>query len=228
MEKKSVYVMTCGEMCKIGVSKNPKRRLKEIQIGNPNAEIIYKSTPVFNAYEIECSLHKMYKENCIGREWFLIKNIQNVIDLIKEKIKVDGIFEIQKKNDSDKLCNEMFFTIIEKLEKESEKIEHEIQDMRKENERVQDFLYYISGMKNECDYANLIYRTIFGKSVKELEEEFGIGKTDHLRDCFTAEELKSIQSKEMLVSSLIDCGWGYASIKAFLEENCQNQMEKKG
>ena len=41
-----------------------------------------------------------------------------------------------------------------------------------------------------------------------------------LRDCFSAEDLKAIQSMECMVSGLIDCGWGYDRIKDFIAEKC--------
>lgn len=93
-------------------------------------------------------------------------------------------------------------------------VRHIVTDMIKqsqENERMHGHAY--------STYTDMIYRCLFGKSAKQLREEFGIGKTDNLRDCFTKEELQAIGSKEMLVSSLIDCGWGYEKIKEFLEIN---------
>lgn len=69
------------------------------------------------------------------------------------------------------------------------------------------------------NYTNLIYRTLFGKSAKELEQEYGIKAKENLRDFFTGEDLAKVQSAEMLVSSLINCGWGYERIKDFVQEN---------
>ena len=68
-------------------------------------------------------------------------------------------------------------------------------------------------------YTNVIYKVIFGKNAKQLREEYGINKKDDLRDCFAAEELQAVQSAEMLVSSLISCGWGYDQIKDFVMKN---------
>lgn len=79
-----------------------------------------------------------------------------------------------------------------------------------ENERMHGHAY--------STYTNVIYKAVFGKDARQLREEFGIGKKENLRDYFTQEDLKSIQSKEMLVSGLIDCGWGYDQIKKFLLE----------
>lgn len=78
------------------------------------------------------------------------------------------------------------------------------------------------------NYTNLIYKTLFGKTAKELEDEYGVKPKENLRDFFTGNDLEKVQSMEMLVSSLIGCGWGYASIKAFVAENCQNQIGEGG
>lgn len=66
------------------------------------------------------------------------------------------------------------------------------------------------------NYTNLIYRTLFNKSAKELEQEYGMKPKENLRDYFTGGDLEKVQSAEMLISSLISCGWGYKEIKDFL------------
>ena len=81
----------------------------------------------------------------------------------------------------------------------------------KENERMHGHAY--------STYSNCIYKVIFGINAKQLREKYGIGKTDSLRDCFSEEELKAVQSMECLVSGLIDCGWSYDMIKEFIEQN---------
>lgn len=68
------------------------------------------------------------------------------------------------------------------------------------------------------NYTNLIYRTLFDKSAKDLEKEYGVKPRENLRDYFTGEDLARVQSMEMLVSSLINCGWGYEEIKGFVKE----------
>ena len=87
----------------------------------------------------------------------------------------------------------------------------------KENERMHGHAY--------STYTNVIYKSLFGKDAKQLRNEFGILKSDNLRDCFTQEELQAIQSKEMLVCGLIDCGWGYEQIKEFLQNNNIKMIE---
>lgn len=73
-------------------------------------------------------------------------------------------------------------------------------------------------------YTNCIYKALFGFDAARLRKEYGIGKTDNLRDCFSAEELKAIQSMERLVSGLVDCGWEYSQIKTFIEQNNARQQ----
>lgn len=69
------------------------------------------------------------------------------------------------------------------------------------------------------NYTNCIYKALFGKNAAQLREEYGIGKTDALRDYFGQEDLEAIQSMECLVSGLVSCGWGYDQIKEFIAQN---------
>lgn len=85
-----------------------------------------------------------------------------------------------------------------------------------ENERMHGHAY--------STYTNVIYKSIFGRNAKQLREEYGIGKKDNLRDCFSEEELKAVQSAEMLVSSLISYGWGYDQIRDFIMKNTPKQL----
>lgn len=80
-----------------------------------------------------------------------------------------------------------------------------------ENERMHGHAY--------STYTNCIYKVLFGMNAKQLREKYQIGKKDNLRDCFTEEELKAIQSMECLVSGLVDCGWSYDKVKEFIEQN---------
>lgn len=77
-----------------------------------------------------------------------------------------------------------------------------------ENERMHGFAY--------STYTDLIYKTVFGKNAKQLREEYGITKNNNLRDLFSHEELAKVKSVEMVVSGLVDCGWGYDEVKDFV------------
>lgn len=73
-------------------------------------------------------------------------------------------------------------------------------------------------------YTNCIYKVLFGMNANHLREKYGISNKENLRDYFTEEELKAVQSMECLVSGLVDCGWGYDQIKAFIEQNNIRQI----
>lgn len=78
-----------------------------------------------------------------------------------------------------------------------------------ENERMHGHAY--------SNYTNCIYKVLFNMNASQLRERFKVDKKDSLRDYFTVEELQQIQSMENLVSGLIDCGWSYEQVKAFIE-----------
>lgn len=65
-------------------------------------------------------------------------------------------------------------------------------------------------------YTDLIYKAVFGKNTRQLRETLKLDKKANLRDFFSVEELRAVQSKEFLVSGLIGCGMSYQQIKTFL------------
>ena len=70
------------------------------------------------------------------------------------------------------------------------------------------------------NYTKLIYKAIFGKSPKELREQYGLTKpSQNLRECFTEDELAEVARLEGLVSGLLNYGWGYQQIKDFVMQN---------
>lgn len=77
-----------------------------------------------------------------------------------------------------------------------------------ENERMHGHAY--------STYTDMIYKALFGKNARQLREEMGLEKNENIRNHFGEEELKKVQSMEMLVSGLIGCGWGYDQIKDFV------------
>lgn len=77
-----------------------------------------------------------------------------------------------------------------------------------ENERMHGHAY--------STYTDIVYKSVFGKSARRLREEYGVSKKDNLRDLFSTEELEKVQSVEMIVSGLVNCGWGYNEIKDFI------------
>ena len=77
-----------------------------------------------------------------------------------------------------------------------------------ENERMHGHAY--------STYTDIVYKVVFGKTAKQLREEYGITKKDNLRDYFNSDEISKVQSVEMIVSGLVNCGWGYDEIKGFI------------
>jgi len=73
-------------------------------------------------------------------------------------------------------------------------------------------------------YTNCIYKVLFGKNANQLREQYGIGRKDSLRDCFSPEELRAVQSMECLVSGLVDCGWEYDRVKDFIQQNNMHKL----
>lgn len=66
------------------------------------------------------------------------------------------------------------------------------------------------------NYTKLIYKVLYNKSLKELREQYGVKGKESIRDYIPAEELREVESLEMLVSSLISLGMGYDEIKEFI------------
>lgn len=85
-----------------------------------------------------------------------------------------------------------------------------------ENERMHGHAY--------STYTNCIYKVIFGMDAKNLRMKYGMEKKDDLRNCFSGEELKAIESMECLVGGLVDCGWGYDQVKTFIEQTNTKQL----
>lgn len=77
-----------------------------------------------------------------------------------------------------------------------------------ENERMHGHAY--------STYTDIVYKSVFGKNARQIREEYGVSKKDNLRDLFSTEELEKVQSVEMIVSGLVNCGWGYNEIKDFI------------
>lgn len=86
-----------------------------------------------------------------------------------------------------------------------------------ENDRLHGHAYSL--------YTDVIYKSIFGKSAKQLREDLGIEKEENLRDYFTQEDLSKVQNAEILVGSLMAYGWGYDEIKDFVLEQGKKLIE---
>ena len=57
-----------------------------------------------------------------------------------------------------------------------------------------------------------------------MQEQYGVKGKESIREYITADQLKEVESMEMLVSSLINVGWGYEQIKQFIQMNHLKQI----
>lgn len=67
-------------------------------------------------------------------------------------------------------------------------------------------------------YTDLIYKIVFGKNAKQLREQFNISKSNELRNYFSSDEIEKVERLEKQISSLIELGNGYETIKMILTQ----------
>lgn len=106
--------------------------------------------------------------------------------------------------------------IEETMKKERIKLRKECAAMQKENKRIKDFYYCLEGIKRSCEYLDLVYLKVFGKTDKQLRETYKIGDKDNLHSYFTLEEKKKVRSATEYVGSLINNWIFYDDIKRML------------
>ncbi len=83
---------------KIGISKNPKRRIKELQTGNDSNLFVvsqYKSEKYYK--KIETALHNTYKHCNVLNEWFELTNDQALM-FISECIQIEKNIRFMDEN----------------------------------------------------------------------------------------------------------------------------------
>lgn len=73
---------------KVGVSQDPDKRLKTLQIGNPKIlQIVWSSPPCTNAITIEKAFHSRFAHSCIRGEWFKANvNLSDIVEYIMNSI----------------------------------------------------------------------------------------------------------------------------------------------
>jgi phage anti-repressor protein len=74
------------------------------------------------------------------------------------------------------------------------------------------------------NYTKLIYKTIFGKTMDEIKEDFGVKEKESIREHMTSDQLQEVESMEMLISGLINLGMSYCEIKQFIENRYQPKI----
>ena len=92
MEKKIYLIRGNDGRYKIGISKHPNKRIKELQTGNSDKLVIIDSYESPNAHKIESALHRFYSYYRKEGEWFdlsvleeskFIENCQRIDNTIK-------------------------------------------------------------------------------------------------------------------------------------------------
>ena len=71
-------------ICKIGVSNNVEKRIKEIQCSCPFSVEVLITYPVSDDYLIEKALHNKYNEHRLNGEWFNLSVITEIHEGINE------------------------------------------------------------------------------------------------------------------------------------------------
>ena len=81
-----IYFLISGNHVKIGLSKNVKQRIVDLQTGNPiKLELLY-SYPTKNnlPHLVESRLHHKFKKDRVHNEWFILSDdIKNYIKKLK-------------------------------------------------------------------------------------------------------------------------------------------------
>lgn len=87
---KYVYFIRAQEsgLYKIGVSKNPKKRIKQLQTGNGEDLIIIESFKSEYPHKLEIALHNTFSPNKKRGEWFSL-GIEEEIKFLPECLKIE-------------------------------------------------------------------------------------------------------------------------------------------
>lgn len=81
-----IYVISTIGYCKIGMSANPKRRLKDAQTYNPhklNLDLIVHAGSRGRAIILEEHFHDKYKKYHVRGEWFEARVLKKMIRYLK-------------------------------------------------------------------------------------------------------------------------------------------------
>lgn len=150
---KKVYVIEFKDRYKIGVSKNPDKRLVQLNSGSVDAKLIYKSEYISNAYEVEAMAHKLLSKHLIGREWFSGISKREAIDVVKKCIELIGNIN---EPETSYMKDLMVYYNDERIpiEQAIDKIHREAEKMKIENDAIVDLLAMIAGNNSFSGIVN--------------------------------------------------------------------------
>ena len=85
---------------KIGVSANPKRRLKDIDSHNPYGVRLIFLKPFKNVYNMEECIHDSFSQNLMRKEWFKIcKDDMKLLMEDLAKLSDEGVYLIRRNSE---------------------------------------------------------------------------------------------------------------------------------
>lgn len=97
---KKVYLFkTEGSNYKIGTSKHPEKRLKQLQTGNEETLELINSYESKHANLIETTLHRQYSHLKKSGEWFTL-SLEDEVNFIDKCKKIEQTFSLLKDNDN--------------------------------------------------------------------------------------------------------------------------------
>ena len=67
---KQIYIIRSGEYYKVGITNNVKKRLGDLQVGNPVKLEVIRAFTVHNPYLREDMVHQALKDYHVRGEWF--------------------------------------------------------------------------------------------------------------------------------------------------------------
>lgn len=110
MANRQIYILKCDSYYKVGISATVKKRLKDLQIGNPRPIEIVCLYPLPEnknkefAEKIESLIHRGFACKHVSGEWFLLSNadIQQIdrvcraIQTVNKEVALPAIDEFKK------------------------------------------------------------------------------------------------------------------------------------
>lgn len=163
------YLITDGNYYKIGKSKDPIKRMKDMKTANPNISMI-----CFSQYIPEKFLHDLFTNNRHEREWFKLDMLD--VQLVKSLMSIHN-------QDQANILMRMSRNIIKKVEREKVKDKNFKYEASKPYEYKLTFGKYegrrLKSMTNEAErnYLRWLYKTHFNRNsilLKHIEVVLGM------------------------------------------------------
>lgn len=73
-----LYILSCNNLIKIGVTNNIDQRVKTLQTGNPHPIIVEYVESRFKPHKAEKYLHRVFQKHCVLGEWFQDITVQQI------------------------------------------------------------------------------------------------------------------------------------------------------